>query len=31
MEVTREGQPTQRFYSNGVDYFRESVPFEGRW
>lgn len=31
MPITVSGQETQDFFQNGVDYFRETVPFIGRW
>ena len=29
--VKVDGQPTQHFYKNKVDYFRETVPYIGRF
>lgn len=31
MLVEIEGQESQRFFANDIDYFRETVPFIGRW
>lgn len=31
LELKRDEESARTFYKNGVDYFRESVPFEGRW
>mmetsp|Transcript_3662 Transcript_3662/g.3788 ORF Transcript_3662/g.3788 Transcript_3662/m.3788 type:complete len:245 (-) Transcript_3662:484-1218(-) len=31
LELQRDGEGVRSFYKNGVDYFRESVPYEGRW
>ena len=31
MEFQRPGQKTETYYKNGVDYYRESIPYEGRW
>lgn len=31
MEVKVEGHPSEEFFKDNVDYFRETVPFIGRW
>ena len=30
-EPTLQGQSSVDYFKNGVDYYRETVPYEGRW
>ena len=30
-EPTKQGQTSVDYFKNGVDYYRETVPYEGRW